>query len=133
LPEKGETMSGMFEIKVKTQFAAAHSLKGYQGDCAGIHGHNWNVEVFIRCRKLDEIGIGIDFRDVKKTVGDVIEGLDHCNLNDFFAFRETNPTSENIARFLYYEIGKKLNSDNVEVSKVMVSETSNTGASYWEE
>ncbi len=126
-------MSGMFEINVRIQFAAAHSLRGYQGDCAGIHGHNWNVEVFIRCRKLDEIGIGIDFREVKQAVGDVLEGLDHSHLNEFPAFREINPTSENIARFLYYEIGKKLNTDNVKVSKVMVSETPHTGACYWEE
>ncbi len=123
----------MFEINVKTQFAAAHSLRGYPGDCAGIHGHNWTVEVFIRCGELDEVGIGIDFRNVKQVVGDVLEGIDHSNLNEFPAFREINPTSENIARFLYYEMGKKLNTDNVKVSKVMVSETPNTGACYWEE
>jgi len=126
-------MSGIFEINVKAQFAAAHSLRGYEGDCAGIHGHNWNVEVFIRCRKLDQIGIGIDFRNVKRTVGDVLEGLDHRNLNDFPPFNETNPTSENIAQFLYNKIGEKLNSDSAKVSKVTVSETPNTGASYWEE
>ena len=126
-------MPEIFEINVKTHFSAAHSLRGYQGDCAGIHGHNWTVEVFVRCRELDEIGIGIDFRDVKQTVGDVLGGLDHFNLNEHPAFKEINPTSENIARFLYNELNKKLNSDKVKVSRVMVSETPNTGACYWEE
>jgi 6-pyruvoyltetrahydropterin/6-carboxytetrahydropterin synthase len=126
-------MPEIFEINVKTRFSAAHSLRGYQGDCAGIHGHNWTVEVFVRCRELDEIGIGIDFRDVKQAVGDVLVGLDHFNLNEHPAFKEINPTSENIARFLYNELNKKLNSDKVKVSRVMVSETPNTGASYWEE
>jgi len=126
-------MPGFFEIYVKTDFAAAHSLRGYPGDCAQIHGHNWDVEVFVRCSELDEIGIGIDFRDIKQIVNEVLEDLDHSNLNDLPAFKDMNPTSENIARFLYKEISKKLNTDMVKVSKVMVSETPNAGASYREE
>ena len=126
-------MLGIFEIYVKTDFAAAHSLRGYPGDCAQIHGHNWDVEVFVRCSELDEIGIGIDFRDIKQIVNEILEDLDHSNLNDLPAFKDMNPTSENIARFLYKKISKKLNTDKVKVSRVMVSETSNAGASYWEE
>jgi len=126
-------MLGIFEIYVKTDFAAAHSLRGYPGDCAQIHGHNWDVEVFVRCSELDEIGIGIDFRDIKQIVNEVLEDLDHSNLNDLPAFKDMNPTSENIARFLYKKISKKLNTDEVKVSRVTVSETPNAGASYQEE
>jgi len=126
-------MAGIFEIYVKTDFAAAHSLRGYPGDCAQIHGHNWDVEVFVRCSELDEIGIGIDFRDIKQIVNEILENLDHSNLNDLPAFKDMNPTSENIARFLYKKISKKLNTDEVKVSRVTVSETPNAGASYWEE
>ena len=126
-------MPGVFEVYVKTQFSAAHSLKGYPGDCARVHGHNWIIEVFVNCKELDEIGIGIDFRDIKQSVKDVLQGLDHFNLNDLPAFKDVNPTSENIAKFLYKEVGKKLNSDVVKVSKVKVSETPGAGAFYWEE
>lgn len=126
-------MAGIFEIYVKTDFAAAHSLRGYPGDCAQIHGHNWDVEVFVRCSELDEIGIGIDFRDIKQIVNEILEDLDHSNLNDLPAFKDINPTSENIARFLYKKISKKLNTGAVKVSRVTVSETPNAGASYWEE
>ena len=126
-------MPGVFEVYVKTQFSAAHSLKGYPGDCARVHGHNWIIEVFVKCKELDEIGIGIDFRDIKQSVKDVLQGLDHFNLNDLPAFKDVNPTSENIAKFLYKEVGKKLNSDVVKVSKVKVSETPGAGAVYWEE
>jgi len=126
-------MPGIFEIYVKTDFAAAHSLRGYPGDCAQIHGHNWDVEVFVRCSELDEIGIGIDFRDIKQIVNEILEDLDHSNLNDLPAFKDMNPTSENIARFLYKKISKKLNTDEVKVSRVTVSETPNAGASYREE
>ena len=126
-------MPGIFEVYVKTHFSAAHSLTGYEGDCARVHGHNWIIEVFVRCKELNKIGIGIDFRDVKEGVKQVLEGLDHFNLNELPAFKALNPTSENIARFLYLELAKKINSNAAKVSRVKVSETPGAGASYWEE
>jgi len=126
-------MTGVFEICVETNFSAAHSLIGYQGNCAQIHGHNWIVEVFVRCRELNDIGIGIDFRDVRQAIKDIIKDLDHSYLNEYPKFKNTNPSSENIAKFLYRELGGKINSDNVKISKVKVSETRGAGAYYWEE
>ena len=126
-------MPGIFEVYVKSHFSAAHSLKGYDGDCARPHGHNWMVEVFVKCEQLDKIGIGIDFRDIKLAVKDVLKNLDHRNLDDHSAFKEDNPTSENIAKFLYQELRKQLNSDGLTVSKFKVSETPGAGAFYWEE
>lgn len=126
-------MVDVFEVYVKTHFSAAHSLRGYPGDCARTHGHNWIIEAFVKCRELDQIGIGIDFRDIKQSIRDVLADLDHFNLNDLPAFENVNPTSENIARFLYRELSGKLNSDAVKVSKIKVSETPGAGAFYWEE
>ena len=126
-------MTEIHELYVKTHFSAAHSLKGYPGDCARVHGHNWMIEVFVRCTKLNEIGIGIDFRDIKQSIKDLLNNLDHFNLNDLPAFNTINPTSENIAKFIYKELGKKLNTDDIKVSKVKVCETPGAGALYWEE
>ena len=126
-------MPEIFEVYVKTHFSAAHALIGYEGDCARTHGHNWIIEVYVRCKELDEIGIGIDFRAIKQAVKEVIKGLDHFNLNELPEFQDMNPTSENIAKFLFKEIGKKFNSEMVRVSKVKVSETPGAGAFYWEE
>ena len=126
-------MAGVFEIYVKNHFSAAHSLRGYPGDCANVHGHNWLVEVFVRCTELDSLGIGVDFRDIKAAVKEVLAGIDHCNLNDLPLFAERNPTSENIARFLYKELSCKLNAPMIRVSRVKVSETPGAGAFYWEE
>ena len=126
-------MQGVFEVYIKSHFSAAHSLKGYDGDCTRPHGHNWMVEVFVKCEQLDKIGIGIDFRDIKLAVKDVLKDLDHRNLDEHSAFKKDNPTSENIAKFLYQELGKQLNSDGLKVSKVKVSETPGAGAFYWEE
>ena len=126
-------MREVFEIVVQSHFSAAHSLKGYPGNCARTHGHNWIIEVYVRCRELNEIGIGIDFRDIKRNVEAVLEGLDHYHLNDLQPFRDQNPTSENIARYLYKELGARLNTEAVAVSRIKVSETPGAGAFYWEE
>jgi 6-pyruvoyltetrahydropterin/6-carboxytetrahydropterin synthase len=124
---------GVFEICVEAQFSAAHSLSGYQGNCAQLHGHNWIVEVSVKCLELNNIGIGIDFRDIKQAIKNVSNDLDHSYLNEHPEFKDTNPSSENIARFLYRQLGEKINSVNVKVSKVKVSETRSAGAYYWEE
>ncbi len=126
-------MASVYEVYIQTHFSAAHSLKGYSGDCARTHGHNWIIDVYVRCKELDDIGIGVDFRDIKQSVKEVLKGLDHFNLNELPAFEEVNPTSENIAKFLYQELGKKLNSDIVRISKIKASETPGAGALYWEE
>jgi 6-pyruvoyltetrahydropterin/6-carboxytetrahydropterin synthase len=131
--DEGHEMPGIFEVYVKTHFSAAHCLVGYPGDCARSHGHNWLVEVYVQCRELNEIGIGIDFRAIKQAVKEVLFHLDHFNLNELEPFRNVNPSSENIARFLYGELAKKLNADSVRISKVKVSETPGAGAFYWEE
>lgn len=126
-------MTGIFEVYVKTDFSAAHSLAGYPGDCARVHGHNWQIEVYVRCRDLDRLGMAMDFMEIKKAVQDVLRTLDHFNLNDLAPFREVNPTSENIAKFLYKELSEKLNFEGATISKVKVAETPEAGASYWEE
>ena len=126
-------MAGIYEVYVKTHFSAAHAIRGYPGDCARIHGHNWIIEVYVKCKELDDIGIGVDFRDIKTAVKYVLKGLDHFDLNELPAFKDVNPTSENIAKYLYKEIGKEINSEVVRVSKVKVCETPGAGAFYWEE
>ncbi len=126
-------MSGVYEIYVKDHFAAAHALKGYDGNCSNIHGHNWEVEAFIQCRKLNKLGFGIDFMDVKKVVQDILGKLDHTNLNEVAEFGSINPTSENISKFLYKELSRRLNTEFIKVTKVMVMESPGCGSSYWEE
>jgi 6-pyruvoyltetrahydropterin/6-carboxytetrahydropterin synthase len=125
-------MAGIFEIFVRSEFAAAHCLRGYPGDCARLHGHNWTVEVSLRCSELDRIGLGIDFREVKEAIKEVMAELDHADLNDHPYFKEMNPSSENIAVYLYRELGKRLDSDRVKVSGIKVSESPGQGVIYRE-
>ncbi|MFC1497181.1 6-carboxytetrahydropterin synthase QueD [Verrucomicrobiota bacterium] len=123
----------MFEVSIKTHFSAAHHLEGYQGKCETQHGHNWDVEVFVRGKGLDETGILIDFRKLRDAVDDVMNKLDHRDLNTVVAFKDKNPTSENIATYLYSELAEKLNCDAYSICRVSVNETPGSKASYWKE
>ncbi|MCP4022492.1 MAG: 6-carboxytetrahydropterin synthase QueD [Desulfobacteraceae bacterium] len=126
-------MAGVYEVYVKDHFAAAHALKGYDGNCSNMHGHNWEVEAYIHCRKLNKLGFGIDFKDVKLVMQDILSKLDHTNLNEVAEFGSINPTSENISKFLYTELSRRLNTDYITVDKVMVIESPGCGSSYREE
>jgi len=122
-----------FEICVQAHFSAAHHLRGYPGDCQRPHGHNWNVDVHVECSRLDELGIGIDFRDVKNAIKAAVDGLDHSDLNMLPLFQDENPTSENIAKYLYRALAGQLDGGAVRVKSVRVSETASCGVIYCED
>lgn len=122
----------MFELMVDTTFAAAHQLRGYKGKCEQLHGHNWKVQVHVVAEKLNDIDIAIDFHDLKELLDEVITPLDHSFLNDIFPFTEKNPSSENIAKWIYDTLNKKLSDEHVQVSAVTVWESETTAATYYE-
>ena len=107
----------MYYLTIHTHFAAAHNLINYQGDCENLHGHNWKVEVTVTTRELDKAGLGIDFKILKRETKTVLELLDHKYLNKIEPFIELSPSSENIARFLFETLTKRLNNDNVSMYK----------------
>ncbi len=125
-------MAGTYTLKVLTDFAASHSLRNYQGQCQRLHGHNWKVEVEVTARQLDEAGMGMDFKHIKQATKQVLEGLDHYHLNDIPPFDTLNPTAENIAAYLYAEIGKLINQNRVAVSAVTIWETERACVRYTE-
>lgn len=94
----------MFTAKIIDGFSAAHSLRGYQGDCERLHGHNYRVELAVSSPDLDAVGIVMDFRDLKQILKGVLKSLDHQYLNDLEPFMEINPSAENIARFIHQEV-----------------------------
>lgn len=122
----------MFELMADTTFAAAHQLRGYKGKCEQLHGHNWKVQVHVVAEKLNDIDIAIDFHDLKELLNEVIAPLDHSFLNDIFPFTEKNPSSENIAKWIYDSLNKKLSNEQVQVSAVTVWESETAAATYYE-
>ncbi|MBI3986952.1 MAG: 6-carboxytetrahydropterin synthase QueD [Lentisphaerae bacterium] len=123
----------MFEISIKSHFSGAHHLKGYAGACSKLHGHNWEVEIFIRGSATNEVGMLVDFARVKTVAHGLIEAMDHCDLNALPAFSRLNPTSEHIARYLFQELSRLLNTEAYRIHRIRVSETPGTCAEFWEE
>ena len=123
----------MYEVKIVTQFAAAHRLENFNGKCESLHGHNWKVEVFLVGKDLDGAGLLMDFGVAKSRTKEVLEDIDHKYLNELAAFQDRNPSSENLASYLYERLGAILNRDGVKVCRVNVWESDTSCASYYQD
>jgi len=122
----------LFEVKIISNFAAAHYLKGFRGKCENLHGHNWKVEVVLRGKSLEGNGILVDFGEVKAATREALEEVDHKYLNELPFFSENNPSSENIARFLFERLSAKLNTSNRRLHSVSAWESADACATYME-
>ncbi len=122
----------MYELMIETHFAAAHQLRGYKGLCEKLHGHNWRVQVTVASDKLNDIGIVVDFHDLKEALNETVSTLDHSFLNDLFPFTEKNPSSENIARWIYESLKNKADDETYDISSVTVWESETASATYYE-
>jgi 6-pyruvoyltetrahydropterin/6-carboxytetrahydropterin synthase len=87
---------------VQDHFDAAHYLRDYQGKCQREHGHRWTIEVGIRGKKLDNLNMLVDFTTVKKELKEVLDKLDHYQLNEVLS--EPHPTAEFLAEWIYNQL-----------------------------
>ena len=122
----------MFELKIISQFAAAHQLREFHGKCEQLHGHNWKIEIYVKGERLGKDGLLIDFGVIKENTKKALQELDHEFLNDLPFFSETNPSSENIARYIFGYLSNRLNDENVRVSRVAAWESDTACATYME-
>ena len=122
----------MFKLIVKKEFSSAHILHGHPGNCKRMHGHNWLVEAEVQGDNTNDIGMVIDFKDIKNNLKEIISNLDHQFLNDLEPFINENPTAENISKYIYKELSNNINTDNIKVSKIKLWETSNSAVTYTE-
>ncbi len=120
----------MYEVTIRQSFSAAHKLKEIGGACEKLHGHNFIVEVSLCSAALSDTGILIDFRILRQWTDEILEEFDHKCLNDITYFKDTSPSSENIARFIYDRISEKIKEDNLAVFRVTVWESEDARASY---
>ncbi len=119
----------MYYLRVFDYFSSAHYLTGYEGKCESLHGHNWKVEVEVKGRELNNIGILIDFKILKQLLHEIMEKLDHCVLNELDMFKKSNPSAELISKYIYEDIHEKL-PKGIAVSKVSVWESERSQAIY---
>lgn len=137
----------MFYIKSEESFDSAHFLKDYEGKCRNVHGHRWRVVAEVKGEELSEEeqtrGMLFDFSELKTTLKELCEELDHCMLYEKGSLKETTiraleeehfkmielsfrPTAENFACYFY----KKLEEKGYWVHRVEVYETPNNCAVY---
>jgi 6-pyruvoyltetrahydropterin/6-carboxytetrahydropterin synthase len=92
--------------------------------CERLHGHSFRVEVHVAGPVDPTLGWVMDFADLKKAFQPLFERLDHRYLNDVPGLE--NPTSENVARWIWRELKPAL----PRLARVVVHETCTSGATY---
>ncbi|MEO0146253.1 MAG: 6-carboxytetrahydropterin synthase [candidate division WOR-3 bacterium] len=109
-------------LRLKEEFSAAHYLPSYKGKCEALHGHNYEVEVFVKANELAESGIAHDFAEMRAKLREILP--DHRLLNDLME----NPSAELIARYIY----ERLKPIYPGLIRVVVWENGRQGAEYEE-
>jgi len=120
----------MYELTISSEFASAHYLRGYNGPCQELHGHTWRLEVTVCSKDLNELGLVVDFKDLKSRLQDIVKTLDHGCLNNLPAFQQTNPTTENLAKHIYQEFSAQAQA--YQVKQVRVWESASSSVTYYE-
>src|SRR5215210_6968875 len=121
----------MFEVMIERNFSSAHQLRGYRGKCENLHGHNYKIEIYARGRELNEVGLLVDFVELKQAADEIVNFLDHKNINELPPFDEKlNPSAENLARFILERVARRVTDERVQVYKVRCFETPTSVATY---
>lgn len=123
----------MYEIKVRSAFEAAHFIRGYDGKCARLHGHNWEIVAVVRGTELDALGMLIDFKILKAELKKVLDDFDHRFLNELATFAEENPTAENLARKIFERLASsEIFEGSTRLHGIEVHESPNSCVMYYE-
>jgi 6-pyruvoyltetrahydropterin/6-carboxytetrahydropterin synthase len=123
--------AAMFTIFKDFPFSAAHAIRGHTRGCQNLHGHNYRVRVHLRAERLDELGMVLDFADLKAMMREIVGPFDHRVINDIPPFDERNTTAELLSQYVYEEVERRLaDQDRVRVARVEVWETETSCAVY---
>ena len=124
---------GVFRLTITDEFSSSHCLRNYQGPCEALHGHNFVVEAVFQGERLtQDTEMLMDFKECKALLKQVTDKLDHTHLNNVPYFQRRNPTAENLARYIYWELGRLLEGLPAGVHEVSVFEKSTSKATYSE-
>jgi len=129
----------MYQVMIEEQFSAAHQLSDAKGKRESLHGHNWKVQAEVVAKAVDETGLVLDFRKLKSALQEILRPFEHAYLNEIEPFSRQNPSSENIARWIYDRLTEELpagpsgsggSDGSVRVARVIVWESEDAGAAY---
>ena len=112
-------------------FSAAHAIRGHTRGCENLHGHNYRVRIHLAAERLDELGMVLDFADVKAMMQEILGPFDHRVINDIPPFDERNTTAELFSLYVYDEVERRLGAaGRVRVARVEVWENDTACAIY---
>ncbi len=132
--KENEMAQPLWRLAVRSEFAAAHALRCYKGKCEAVHGHNFSVEAVVQGDTLTpDTHLLADFSDLKRDLAAVLESLDHKDLNTVPPFDRINPSSENLARYIFQGMAPLVAARGVRMREVTVSERGPQSATYLEE
>jgi 6-pyruvoyltetrahydropterin/6-carboxytetrahydropterin synthase len=128
----------MFEVIVRQTFSSAHALRHYNGGTEPLHGHNFEVEVVLRGKKLqNKVKYLVDFVSVQKTLDTIVKPMDHVNLNELSPFDHENPSAENLAAYIGEQFARRWRAlpagrqaSGVKIASITVWETPCQAARY---
>jgi len=125
-----EGVVSMYQVMIEERFSAAHQLWDQTGKLESLHGHNWKVHAEVVAKTVDETGLVLDFRKLKEALHIILVPFEHAYLNEIEPFNKQNPSSENIARWLYDRLAETLPEGSVRVARIVVWESEDAGAAY---
>jgi len=120
----------MWSIFKDYTFSAAHFIPGHKGGCERMHGHNYRVRVWVEADELDELGMVIDFAELRRVVAEVLDPFDHQVINEIPPFDRGSTSAERLAEYVHQEVRSRLGDPRVRVAKVEVWESDGACAVY---
>jgi 6-pyruvoyltetrahydropterin/6-carboxytetrahydropterin synthase len=114
------------EIYKEFTIEAAHWLPNVPAGhkCGRMHGHSFRLALYVSGPLDPQMGWVMDFAEIKAAFKAIEDRIDHRCLNEVAGLE--NPTSENLARWLWRELRPALPL----LSKVVVQETCTSGCNY---
>ncbi len=121
----------MYTIFKDFTFAAAHAIRGHTRGCENMHGHNYRVRVHLKADGLDELGMVLDFADLKEIMQEILGPFDHRVINDIPPFDTRNTTAELFSEYVFQEVARRLaTQERVRIARVDVWENDTACAIY---
>jgi 6-pyruvoyltetrahydropterin/6-carboxytetrahydropterin synthase len=111
----------MFTISVETHFHASHQLRFPNGEKEPIHFHNWSVTADVSSAKLDNMGIVMDFEELKGIIDNIVVSFNNNKVEGIDYFQKNNPSAENVAKYIYDKLEPQL-PEGVILSSIKVTE-----------
>jgi 6-pyruvoyltetrahydropterin/6-carboxytetrahydropterin synthase len=114
------------EVFREFRFEAAHYLPNAPDGhkCKRLHGHSYRVVVYVSGPIDPRTGWVVDFAEIKRAAGEILDSLDHRCLNDVAGLEQ--PTCENLARWVWARVKPVLPG----LSRLVIRETATAGCEF---